>query len=71
MKNKIFNKFALVLLVCFSLFCFSYLQVQKKGYSQQTSFSEVVDASIKEGKYIPDVKIVKEILKSIFNVVKT
>lgn len=69
MKHKISVKFAIAAIVFFSIGSSLYLQSQTAIQSELRIENALVETNIKEGFYLPDVKFVKEILRSIFNVV--
>ena len=70
MKSRINTKHAFIALLVVSIYCAFYLQYQTNIQSPATAEIKFVETSIQEGTYLPDVKIVKEILKNIFNIVK-
>ena len=50
--------------------CAVLLQFHIEGELKLLSETAVLEASIKEGAYLPDVKLLKELIKSIFNIVR-
>lgn len=70
MKSRINTKHAFIALLVVSIYCAFYLQYQTNIQSPVSSELPFVESTIKEGTYLPDVKILKEILKNIFNIVK-
>lgn len=70
MKPDKRSKFILGLVVICSLLSTFYLRAQY-GDVIQSSEQEVMAVCMKEGTILPDVHVVKELLRSIFNVVNT
>lgn len=70
MKSKVNTKHAFIALLVVSIYCAFYLQYQTNVPTSVSADIQFVESSMKEGTYLPDVKIVKEILKNIFNIVK-
>ena len=69
MKHKISVKLAIIAIVFFSIGSSVYLQSQSAIQSELQIENSLAETNIKEGFYLPDVKFVKEMLRSIFNVV--
>lgn len=70
MKGKVNIRHAFVALLSISIYCAFYLQYQTNIQSATVIDIQMVESTIHEGTYLPDVKIVKEILKNIFNIVR-
>ncbi len=62
------QKIILVVVFC-SMLSALYLEFHGSEVSQIICEKDFVQACIKETSYLPDVKLVKELLRSIFNVV--
>ncbi len=70
MKPDKRSKYILGFVVACSLLSSFYLRAQYSDYSQ-SSEQEIMAVCLKEGTILPDVHLVKELLRSIFNVVNT
>jgi len=70
MKSRINTKHAFIALLVVSIYCAFYLQFQTNVPSSVSTDIPFVESSLKETTYLPDVKIVKEVLKNIFNIVR-
>jgi hypothetical protein len=70
MKDKLKISPITIGIVLISGFCAAYLQIHGVEESMLMSESKMLEASIQEGAHLPDVTFVKEILKSIFNIVR-
>jgi len=70
MKIRINIKHAFAALLAVSVYCAFYLQYQINIQASPEVNIQMVESAIQEGNYLPDVKIVKEILKNIFNIVR-
>lgn len=69
MKRQINPKFVLVLLVSCSILSAAYLEFNGPINEVIGGQHEMVENYIKEKTYLPEVKFIKEVLKTIFNVV--
>ncbi|MFN8338086.1 MAG: hypothetical protein U0T36_03625 [Saprospiraceae bacterium] len=71
MKNPFQKKSFIILVVVCSLISSLYLQMSDNRKSSQMDRQSLVGQYIKEKGYAPEVKIVKTIIRTIFNIVKT
>lgn len=71
MKDNQKSKFLLTIIILLSVFSTVFLEMQDERTNQLTSESDFAEAYISDSSFLPDVKIVKEVLKSIFNVVRS
>lgn len=70
MKNSLKPIFYFALLVFISISCTVYLQSQDFFYHEQFSVVEIAESYVPENANLPDVKFIKEVLKTIFNIIK-
>jgi len=64
--RRILTKVALVLTICFSLFCFSYLNTQPNNQIAQTDTSQLVKPDVtpdqdSDEMFLPDLAIIEKI----------
>ena len=69
MKVKNDVKFSVIILIICSLICTIYLQVNASTHYDLLIQNRLVELNLQETNYLPDVKLVKELLNSLFNVV--
>jgi hypothetical protein len=69
MKRHFNPKFVLVLLVFCSILSAAYLEFNGPINEVMSGQQSLVENYIKEKAYLPEVKFIKEVLKTIFNVV--
>jgi hypothetical protein len=71
MKNNIRSKTLFAFVIILSFLSAVYLELQEVDLYQVSGEPNFAEAYICDNSFLPDVKIVKEILKSIFNVVRS
>lgn len=71
MKSNQKSKFLILAVFICSVFSAVFLEMQNVEIDQLVAESDFTDIYINDNSYLPDVKIVKEVLKSIFNVVRS
>jgi hypothetical protein len=71
MKSNRKSKLFIIAIISFSIFSAVFLEMQDVDIDQLVAESDFADIYINDSSYLPDVKIVKEVLKSIFNVVRS
>ncbi len=70
MKNQFQKKSLVALVIVCSMFSSVYLQLSDSKRSTNLDRQSVTGQYIREQGYAPEVKIVKTIIRTIFNVVK-
>ena len=70
MKYSFKSKMWVILIICVSISSSLYLETQSSDINQLMEVEKFTEIYMEEESFLPDVKIVKELLKSIFNVVK-
>ncbi len=71
MKSNQKSKFLIIAVFICSVFSAVFLEMQDVDIDQLAAESDFADIYMNDSSYLPDVKIVKEVLKSIFNVVRS
>jgi Flp pilus assembly protein protease CpaA len=70
MKDKLNLKFLLVSILLMSLFSTIFLQMNDVNLEQMMEKENFAQSYVHDKSNLPDVQIVKEVFKSIFNIVK-
>ena len=71
MKNNLKSKFLIIAILIFSLSSAVFLEMQDIEIDHLVLETDFAEININDSFHLPDVKILKEVLKSIFNVVKS
>lgn len=71
MKNNLKSKFLIIAILIFSLSSAVFLEMQDIEIDHLVLEADFADININDSSHLPDVKILKEVLKSIFNVVRS